>query len=274
VGKTAEWHAYGGSWDSYRGAIRNNSDERGAKLITGSPAWTDYTVEADLLLLGQNGDAGLIVRSRDEEEGVDAYDGYYVGLRDRNNTMVIGRADQGWMEYEAVPVAKPIHPFHWYHLKVIAVACEIAAVASDLETRQDTVVAMREIDCARTGRIGLRSYSSGGLWKNVRDEPAAAADLSAIDASTQVIDSPERMQTETGFNSLLPYSGKAVGPTDSSSNRPAKVQRTPPLSSLRFVSDPHQGPVTVRGSVVLTTPTLYIEDSSGGVAVDSAQRSS
>ena len=274
VGKTAEWHAYGGSWDSYRGAIRNNSDERGAKLITGSPAWTDYTVEADLLLLGQNGDAGLIVRSSDEEEGVDAYDGYYVGLRDRNNTMVIGRADHGWMEYEAVPVAKPIHPFHWYHLKVIAVACEIAAVASDLETRQDTVVAMREIDCARTGRIGLRSYSSGGLWKNVRAEPATAADLSAIDASTQVIDSPERMQTETGFNSLLPYSGKAVGPTDSSSNSPAMVTRTPPLSSLRFVSDPHQGPVTVRGSVVLTTPTLYIEDSSGGAAVDSAQGSS
>jgi len=273
-GGTAEWHAYGGSWDSYKGAIRNNSDERGAKLITGSPRWGDYTVEADLLLLGQNGDAGVIVRSSDEEEGVDAYNGYYVGLRDRNNTVVIGRADHGWMEYQAVSVKKPIHPFHWYHLKVIAVGCEIAALASDPETQQETIVAMRERDCARTGRIGLRSYSSGGLWKNVRVEPARQADLSAVVEGIQVADSPERMQTETGFNSLLPYSGKVVGPTDSSFNNPAMDIHTPPLSSLRFVSDVHPSPVTVRGSVVLTAPVLYIEDSSGGIAVDTPRASS
>src|SRR4030095_17087223 len=69
-GGTSEWHAYGGSWDSYESAIRNNSDERGAKLITGSSEWRDYTVEADLLLLGQNGGAGLIVTSRDGEGGL------------------------------------------------------------------------------------------------------------------------------------------------------------------------------------------------------------
>lgn len=272
-GKTAEWHAYGGSWDSYGGAIRNNSDERGAKLITGSSQWSNYTVEADVLLLGQNGDAGLIVRSSDEEEGVDAYSGYYVGLRDRNNTMVIGRADHGWMEYQAVPVKDSIHPFHWYHLKVIAVGCEIAASALDPESQQETAVAMVENDCARKGRIGLRSYSSGGLWKNVRANPAVSADLAAIVDRTQVADSPERLQTEQGFNSLLPYSGKAVGPTDSSSNGPAMNIHTPPLGSLRFVSDIQASPVTVRGSVVLTAPVLYIEDSSGGVAVELPQSS-
>jgi len=273
-GGTAEWHAYGGSWDSYEGAIRNNSDERGAKLITGSSGWGDYTVESDLLLLGHNGDAGVIVRSSDEEEGVDAYNGYYVGLRDRNNTMVIGRADHGWMEYQAVSVKKAIHPFHWYHLTVIAVGCEIAALASDPENQQETVVAMRESDCARAGRIGLRSYSSGGLWKNVRVEPATPANLSAVGGRTQVADSPERMQTETGFNSLLPYSGKAVGPTDSDSNNPAMDIHTPPLSGLRFVSDINSSPVTVRGSVVLTAPLIYIEDSSGGVAVESPRAAS
>jgi signal transduction histidine kinase len=273
-GITAEWHAYGGSWDSYEGAIRNNSDERGAKLITGSSGWADYIVDADLLLLGQNGDAGIIVRSSDEEEGVDAYNGYYAGLRDRNNTVVIGRADHGWMEYQAVPEKKAIHPFHWYHLKVIAVGCEIAALASDPETQQETVVAMHERDCARTGRIGLRSYSSGGLWKNVRVVPAGQAELSAIRKDAPVADSPELLQTETGFNSLLPYSGKVPGPKDSSSNNPAMNIHTPPLSSLRFVSDIQPAQVTVRGSVVLTAPVLYIEDSTGGIAVDILQASS
>jgi signal transduction histidine kinase len=270
--KTAEWRAYGGSWDSYEGAIRNNSDERGAKLITGSSNWRDYKVEADVLLLGQNGDAGIIVRSSDEEEGVDAYSGYYVGLRDRNNTMVIGRADHGWMEYEAVPMTKAVRPFHWYHLSIVAVGCEIAALSLDLEDQQQTTVAMREQPCAETGRIGLRSYSSGGLWKNVRVEPATHAEWEAIAQRTQVADSPERMQTETGFNSLLPYSGKIVGPTDTSSANRAMDIRTPALSSLRFISDLH--PVTVRGSVVLTTPVLYIEDASGGIAVESQQPAS
>ena len=273
-GGTTEWHAYGGSWDSFEGAIRNNSDERGAKLITGSSEWSDYEVDADLLLLGPNGDAGVIVRSSDEEEGVDAYSGYYVGLRDRNNTMVIGRADHGWLEYQAVSVKDAIHPFHWYHIKVIAVGCEVAALAFDPDTRQETVVAMRENACARTGRIGLRSYSSGGLWRNVRADPASPADLSAIVRGVEVTDSPERMQTETGFNSLLPYSGKAVGPTDSSSNSPAMDIHTLPLSSLRFVSDIHPSRVTVRGSVILTAPVLYIEDSSGGVAVEAPHGSS
>ena len=86
----------------------------------------------------------VILRSSDEEEGVDSYNGYYVGLRDRNNTVAIGRADHGWMEYQAISVKKAIHPFHWYHLKLIAVGCDIAALASDPETRENTVVAMRE----------------------------------------------------------------------------------------------------------------------------------
>lgn len=271
-GKTTEWRAYGGSWDSYEGAIRNNSDERGAKLIAGSGNWSNYKIAAEILLLGQNGDAGIIVRSSDEEEGVDAYSGYYVGLRDRNNTVVIGRADHGWMEYQAVPMKNTIRPFHWYHMVVVAVGCEVAALSSDPEARETTAVAMREPHCAETGRIGLRSYSSGGLWKNVRVEPATPADLSTITQRTQVADSPERMQTETGFNSLLPYSGKSVGPTDTSSGNRAMDIHTPALSSLRFISDLH--PVTVRGSVVLTSPVLYIEDSSGGVAVESRQASS
>lgn len=270
--KTAEWHAYGGSWDFYDGAIRNNSDERGAKLITGSSRWSDYGVEADVLLLGQNGDAGVIVRSNDEEEGVDSYNGYYVGLRDRNNTVAIGRADHGWMEYQAIAMKNPIHPFHWYHLKVVAVGCDISAVASDPETLENTVVAMHESDCTKKGRIGLRSYSSGGLWRNVRVAPARMTDLLAVRQRAPVADSPELMQTETGFNSVLPY--KVLGPTDSSSSNPAMDIHTPPLNSLRLVSDIHPPRVTVRGSVVLTSPLLYIEDSTGGVAVESTEATS
>jgi hypothetical protein len=88
-----DWQAYGGTWQLVNGVMRNNSDERGAKLINGSVYWADYMVQGDVLLLGQYGDSGLIIRASDEEEGVDAYHGYMAGLRDLDNTLILGRAD-------------------------------------------------------------------------------------------------------------------------------------------------------------------------------------
>ena len=86
-----DWEAFGGTWQYAGGVMTNNSDERGAKLMTGPKSWTDYSVEADVLLLGQYGDAGLIIRASDEETGVDAYHGYMAGLRDLDNTLMMGR---------------------------------------------------------------------------------------------------------------------------------------------------------------------------------------
>jgi len=73
AGTADEWRALGGTWELVDGAMRNDSDERGAKLITGSSRWRDYSLEADIMLLGHDGDAGLIARSSDEEGGVDSY---------------------------------------------------------------------------------------------------------------------------------------------------------------------------------------------------------
>ena len=93
-----EWKAFGGTWELVNGMMHNDSDERGAKLVTGSSYWRNYSIEADVNLLGINGDAGLIIRSGDEEEGVNAYSGYYAGVRTIDSTLVLGRAEHGWME--------------------------------------------------------------------------------------------------------------------------------------------------------------------------------
>src|ERR1700720_4173099 len=66
VNKLAEWTPLGGTWADIDGAIENSSEQRGAKLMNGSSQWKNYSVEADVQLLGRNGDAGFIVRGRDE----------------------------------------------------------------------------------------------------------------------------------------------------------------------------------------------------------------
>lgn len=51
--KADEWKALGGTWELAGGSMGNDSAERDAKLLTGSPRWTDYSIEADVMLLGR-----------------------------------------------------------------------------------------------------------------------------------------------------------------------------------------------------------------------------
>lgn len=267
-GKTEEWQAFGGAWETAEGGIRNNSDERGAKLIAGSPSWTDYTVESDVMLLGREGDAGIVVRSSDEEEGVDAYSGYYVGLRDRNNTIAIGRADHGWMEYQMGTVPSGIHPFQWYHLKVVAYGCKIAALTVNPGTGESTPLAMQEEHCVRAGRIGLRSYSSGGIWKNIRVSRVSPNDvmwLAAVDTSNNA---PNVIQSESGFNSLLAKMGGTHPDSNTQLDHPSEPSTFLPLGSIRLQLELDPPLVNVKGSVVLTDPKLFIQDSTGGTEVE------
>lgn len=256
-GDADEWHAFGGTWELSDDAIRNDSDERGAKLLAGSINWQNYVLEADIKLLGHDGDAGLIIRSSDEEEGVDSYNGYYAGLRNRDNALILGRANHGWLGEQTAPVPGGVHAFRWYHIKLIAVDCELAAVAIDSESGAIVSQRMREPNCARSGRIGLRSYSSGGTWRNVRASPASSADLRSMQAAS----------VANAASSNGPFAEKSSRDQDKSLEEFPGTSNSQSISGLRLLSISDSHPVTVRGVVVLTTPTLYVQDSSGGVAV-------
>ena len=70
VERRHDWQAFGGTWQFLDGAIRNSSNDRGAKLMNGSEYWTNYVVDADVLLLGEYGFAGLTIRASDEEDAI------------------------------------------------------------------------------------------------------------------------------------------------------------------------------------------------------------
>jgi signal transduction histidine kinase len=266
AGTADEWHALGGTWELADGTIRNESDERGAKLMAGSVHWRDYAVEADIQLLGQDGDAGLLVRSSDEENGVDSYNGYYAGLRTHDNTLVLGRADHGWIEDQAIPIPSGIRPFHWYHLRLIAVGCDIAASATDTLRNVTISAAMSEKDCKPSGRIGLRSYSSGGVWRNVRAYQASFADLEALRSKSPPARSPDQAiaPASPSSPSSAAESAEAGTSTPVPEQQPFVAQE---IAGLRMASTVNPTQATVRGVVVLTSPALYVQDATGGAAV-------
>jgi len=269
-GKADEWKALGGTWEVANGAMRNDSDERGAKLLAGSSYWRDYSIEADVMLLGEDGDAGLILRSSNEEEGVDSYRGYYTGLRRHDNSLVLGRADHEWLENtrKLDLIRGGIQPFQWYHLKLLAYQCQIVATATLPSQRNVTHITIMEKDCVRSGRIGLRSYSSGGVWKNIVVRSATHEDLVAM-LETPAPPVPSPMQPPAV---AYPY---APGISSTAGNGEAGIQgsfaKFRPIDSLRLFSFSNNEPATIRGVVILTSPVLIVQDSTGGISIPHAK---
>jgi signal transduction histidine kinase len=265
-GKADEWKALGGTWEVVDGTMRNDSDERGAKLVTGSPYWHNYSIEADVMLLGQSGDAGLTVRSSNEEEGVDSYMGYYAGLRNLDNSLVIGRADHGWMEdnRKLDPIQGGIRPFKWYHLKLLAYECQVVVTAYEPPHGSITSTAISDRDCVRSGRVGLRSYSSGGVWKNVVVRAATQQDLLTMLGTIPSRETSAVQPSPAESPDILGFPNPDGNGEKQNFRLSANAQ---PIGSLRLSPFSNTSTATVRGVVILTSPALFVQDSTGGVSV-------
>jgi signal transduction histidine kinase len=261
-----DWQPFGGAWQFVNGAMLNNSDERGAKLMYGDARFRDYLVEADVQLLGQYGDAGLIIRANNEEVGVDAYDGYYAGLRDLDNTLILGHAAFGWIEYQRNRVVPRVFAQNWYHIKFLAYECNIVATATST-SGEVTTDAVRVPDCVRSGRFGLKSYQTGGLWRNVRIRAATLQDLRSMVGTAELpqpnpltkvgpIGDPANDANEQYFEPL--YLDMRDHHVDADGM---------PISNLTALAPDRPTPVTIQGVVTLTVPRLFVQDSTGGVEI-------
>jgi len=167
-----EWSRFGGSWEMADGAVKSNSYERGAKLLAGSKYWSNYMVTTDIWFEGPAADMGVVIRTNDESVGVDSYNGYFVGLRSLDGTLVMGRADYAWLEVLPVTMPGGIHPFTWYRLRVLAYGCGIAASVTNLTTQQSAWISYEEHFCIMSGRFGLRTLNANAKWRNISVEPA------------------------------------------------------------------------------------------------------
>ncbi|MGA8270291.1 MAG: histidine kinase [Candidatus Sulfotelmatobacter sp.] len=273
--KQDDWQPFGGAWEIVDGAMRNNSDERGAKLMNGNVKWKDYVIEADVQLLGQYGDAGLIVRGSNEEEGVDAYDGYYAGLRDLDNTLILGRAGYGWVEYQARHVMPRVYAQEWYHLRVLAYGCNVVATATS-PSGAVTIDAIQEPHCVQSGRFGLKSYQTGGLWRNVQVREATQQDLASMTGDMNIpLADPDPVVGPTGkprtdwdpLRSATDAQDQYLEPLYLDMRDHHVDPDGQPIVNLRALAPGKPAHVTIHGVVTLTFPTLFVQDSTGGLAI-------
>ena len=166
--RMAEWKVYGGNWLLIDDTLTNDSDDTGAKVVTGNPDLKNVAVDADVRLTSSFGDAGLLVRVSDAEEGTNAFNGYYAGLR-LPNQLLLSRMDFGFTPLQRVVVSQGIHAGVWYHLRLVAQGCRISAEAQD---ESGMLLAKGQVlddsTCLQRGQFGLRSYAAGGSWRKIK----------------------------------------------------------------------------------------------------------
>ena len=190
AGRMDDWTAFGGSWEIVNNAVQSDSAERGAKLLAGSSHWRNYTLSSDIRFDGAAADMGVTIRSNDESEGVDSYNGYFVGLRSLDETLVIGHSNYAWVEALPVYIPGGVRPFVWYRLRVTAYECNIAASVQNLSTLQTAWIAYEDHSCVKRGRFGLRSLNAHGVWSNISVVPAGRDDYLALERHAASVEHP------------------------------------------------------------------------------------
>ncbi|HZL55646.1 MAG TPA: histidine kinase [Bryobacteraceae bacterium] len=241
------WKALGGTWEIAAGSMRNDSNDRGAKLLTGSRHWKDYIVEGDLQLLG-TGSVGILARVSDAELGENSYRGYFAGVRTVDNSLVLGAFDFAYHEAARVRMPDPVRPSRWYHIRLKVDGCQITASAWAPGMAKVETEPVNDPDCFRSGGIGLRSNGTGGVWRNVKVLPVDSANATDI-AETLPPTDPAALTGAPGASAF---------PTQS-------------VLSLQYLAPSGSPRASVRGSVVLTRPVVFVQDSTGrgGVEIQS-----
>ncbi len=257
-GRMEEWVAYSGTWRLADGGIKNNSIDPGAKLMTGSSHWDNYSVEADVELLG-GGDAGLVIRASDLESGADSYGGYYAGLRTRDEKLVLGRADHGWTEFPSKKMPESVAPGRWYHLRLSAYGCLITVTASELGRENRQSVSVNDAHCFARGKFGLRSLYAGGVWRHVH-----VVRLHSAEEAQQAASLPPPARDRAGSDGTMQATSPTADPAPEESVVASPVQS---IRNLRLLTITRPVRAFVRGAVIVTEP-LYIQDANGGVLVE------
>ena len=167
------WQQIGGRWSQHQGIFSNATYGRGDMLIAQHSNGSNYTISADIrfdLLFPEThyGDAGLVIRTTNPEQGVDSYQGYYAGIRPDQQTVVLGRASYDWHQLKTVRLAAQISVGEWYHMTVTAQGCQLTVTVTPQGGGPTTELQQQDGQCLASGVAGLRSFYAQASWRNVK----------------------------------------------------------------------------------------------------------
>jgi signal transduction histidine kinase len=254
------WKAFGGSWDASTGEIESRSEERGAKLISQLGPWQDLEVQADMRLAESDGEAGILLRTNNEEEGVHSYAGYFAGIRAIDGAMELGRSDFGWRSLARGRLPAHADPTGWVHLRVAAVGCELLFEAT-LPGGQASALHATDPDCLRKGSFGLRSSLTGARWKNLRLTVATPANLQTHAVAQSGPPPPLSIDS-----TLLSDPATYIASFAAEARKHAVLPGVQPIGTFALRPGLHPG-VLLQGTIISTPPLTALQDDSSAMII-------
>ncbi len=165
AGNDDGWTHYGGNYAFTDGAYLLNNAGTTGKTLTGDPAWSDGTVQADVMLTS-SGNAGVMLRTTNADfSGPDAQFGYYVGL-DSTGSIFLSRSVNDYTQLARTPM--PVALNTWYHVKIVLHGPAITVYVGDMKTPK-----MKVSDSYLShGQIGLRAHLCNAEFNHIRYQAA------------------------------------------------------------------------------------------------------
>ena len=167
-GSASGWTTYNGNWAVSGNAYANTTvDTNGDKAVTGSPAWDNYTLQADVQITSGGGDAGLLLRVTNPAAGTDSLHGYYAAVSG-NGTLTLSRENNSWTPLQTMAISGGVSTGVWYHLTAQAIGCTITVSAQPVGSTAVTGFTYSDSGCAFTaGAVGIRSYNAAASWRDI-----------------------------------------------------------------------------------------------------------
>ena len=165
----AGWTKYGGTGPSLSSVL---DLEPSAKMVAGDEAWSDYVLEAVVMLKGDTGNAGLIFRTTEPGPGNDQMRGYYVGFD--TETLYLGKIENNWQPLANFDLTKldcKVVPGVWNQIRIAAEGPRIRVWFDRMHPSADKERGLR-IDFTDpspilSGAVGFRTHRVAAYYDNV-----------------------------------------------------------------------------------------------------------
>lgn len=176
------WTKYGGASQGFSGVL---DLEPAAKMITGDEAWTDYVIEAAVMLRAETSNAGLIFRVTEPGPGNDQMRGYYVGFDTKS--LYLGKIENNWQPLAAFDLSQldcEVRPGVWNQIRIAAEGARIRVWFDRMHPSADKDRGLRidttDPDPILAGAIGFRTHNVPARYDNIVVLPIDALPPSAV----------------------------------------------------------------------------------------------
>jgi hypothetical protein len=155
------WNRFGGQWTEREDGGIEVSPDDGAKALWPTGLIARGTIEAEIMLRGEPGNAGLIFRVLRPYEGVNALVGYYVGLS--ADQVMLGKHVDGYQLLQAVDRKTSIQ--EWHSVRVVL---EEGRIQVYVDGGENPVIDLEENSLADPGQVGFRTYQMRAGFRHLR----------------------------------------------------------------------------------------------------------